>query len=96
MTIVVSDVAASYFNLIELDNELEIDKRTLATREESLRIIKLKQQGGLATLLARGWKLRPPSPARVSTSRPLSQTPDISSRTSRSAPSEGSSFVIGV
>ena len=51
MTIVVGDVAAGYFNLIELDSELEIDKRTLATREESLRIIKLKQQGGLATLL---------------------------------------------
>src|SRR5258707_5250405 len=51
MTIVVSDVAAGYFNLIELDSELEIDKRTLTTREESLRIIKLKQQGGLATLL---------------------------------------------
>lgn len=51
MTIVVSDVAASYFNLIELDSELEIGKRTLATRQESLRIIKLKQQGGLATLL---------------------------------------------
>ena len=50
-TIVVSDVAAGYFSLIELDSELEIDKRTLATREESLRIIKLKQQGGLATLL---------------------------------------------
>jgi outer membrane protein, multidrug efflux system len=51
MTMVVSDVAAGYFNLIELDSELEIGKRTLAAREESLRIIKLKQQGGLATLL---------------------------------------------
>jgi multidrug efflux system outer membrane protein len=51
MTIVVSGVAAGYFTLIALDNELDIDKRTLATREESLRIIKLKQQGGLATML---------------------------------------------
>ena len=51
MTIVVSDVAASYFNLIELDSELEIGKHTLATRQESLRIVKLKQQGGLATML---------------------------------------------
>ena len=51
MTTVVSDVATGYFSLIELDSELEIDKRTLATREESLRIIKLRQQGGLATML---------------------------------------------
>jgi outer membrane protein, multidrug efflux system len=50
-TIVVGDVATGYFSLLELDSELEIDKRTLATREESLRIIKLRQQGGLATML---------------------------------------------
>ena len=51
LTTVVGDVAAGYFTLIALDNELEIDKRTLATREESLRLIRLRQQGGLATLL---------------------------------------------
>jgi multidrug efflux system outer membrane protein len=51
MTTVVSDVATGYFSLIELDSELEIDTRTLATREESLRLIKLRQQGGLATML---------------------------------------------
>lgn len=51
MTIVVSDVATGYFSLLELDSELEIGKRTLATREESLRIIKLRQRGGVATML---------------------------------------------
>lgn len=51
LTTVVSDVAAGYFTLIALDTELQIDKRTLAAREESLRIIKLRQQGGLSTLL---------------------------------------------
>ena len=51
LTTVVGDVAAGYFTLIALDNELEISKRTLATRQESLRIIELRQQGGLATLL---------------------------------------------
>jgi multidrug efflux system outer membrane protein len=51
MTTVVSDVATGYFSLIELDSELEIDKRTLATREESLHIIQSRQQGGLATML---------------------------------------------
>ena len=50
-TTVVSDVATSYFSLLELDMELDIDKRTLAARQESLRLIKLRQQGGLATML---------------------------------------------
>jgi len=51
MTTVVSDVATGYFSLIELDSELQIDQRTLATREESLRLIKARQQGGVATEL---------------------------------------------
>jgi multidrug efflux system outer membrane protein len=51
LTTVVGDVAAGYFTLIALDTELEIDRHTLATREESLRLIKLRQQGGLATML---------------------------------------------
>ena len=51
MTIVVGDVATGYFSLLELDSELEIGKRTLATREDSLRLIKLRQQGGVATML---------------------------------------------
>src|SRR6266478_5803446 len=51
MTIVVGDVATGYFSLIELDSELDIAKRTLATREDSLRLIRLRQQGGVATML---------------------------------------------
>jgi len=51
LTTVVGSVAAGYFTLIALDNELEISKRTLAAREESLRIIELRHEGGLATLL---------------------------------------------
>jgi len=51
MTTVVGDVAGSYFGLLELDSELDIAKRTLTTREDSLRLIKLRQQGGLATML---------------------------------------------
>jgi len=50
-TIVVSDVATNYFNLLELDTELEIAKRTLTARQESLRLITARQQGGLATML---------------------------------------------
>ncbi|HET9710274.1 MAG TPA: efflux transporter outer membrane subunit, partial [Pyrinomonadaceae bacterium] len=51
MTLVVGDVATGYFSLLELDSELEISKRTLATREDSLRLIKARQQGGVGTML---------------------------------------------
>src|SRR5258706_1491749 len=50
-TIVVSDVAANYFNLLELDMELEVAKQALTARQESLRLITARQQGGLATML---------------------------------------------
>jgi multidrug efflux system outer membrane protein len=51
ITTLVSDVATAYFSLRELDFELDISRRTLASREESLRIIKLRQQRGVSTML---------------------------------------------
>jgi len=51
MTTLVSEVAADYFSLRELDYQLEISQRTLATRQESLDLIKNRQGGGVATLL---------------------------------------------
>ncbi len=51
LSTVVSTVAAAYLQLRELDLELEISQRTLATREESLRIIKLRADKGVATAL---------------------------------------------
>ena len=51
ITTLVSDVATAYFNLREFDYELEISRRTLASREESLRIIKLRQDRGVSTML---------------------------------------------
>ena len=51
VTTLVGDVASSYFNLLELDRELEIAKRTLGTRQESLRLIRVRQEGGVATML---------------------------------------------
>jgi multidrug efflux system outer membrane protein len=51
ITTIVSDVASSYFNLRELDFELEVAKRTLSSRVESLRIIRLRQQRGVANML---------------------------------------------
>jgi outer membrane protein, multidrug efflux system len=51
MTTLVSEVAANYFSLRELDYELEISQRTLATRQQSLDLIRNRQAGGVATLL---------------------------------------------
>lgn len=50
-TTLVSDVATAYFSLREFDYELEISRRTLASRLESLRLIQLRQQRGVATML---------------------------------------------
>ncbi len=47
----ISDVATAYFSLRELDFELGISRRTLTSREESLRLIQLRQQRGVATML---------------------------------------------
>src|SRR5262245_44778761 len=46
VTTLVSDVATAYFNLRELDAELDIAQRTLATRQESLKLIRNRQTGG--------------------------------------------------
>ncbi len=51
MTTLVSDVATAYFQLRELDLELEISRRTLASRQASLRLVQLRQQGGVAALI---------------------------------------------
>src|SRR4030095_4995854 len=51
VTTLISDVAGAYFNLLELDSELEIAQRTLATRQASLKLIRNRQQGGVATQL---------------------------------------------
>lgn len=51
ITTLISDVATAYFSLLELDMEIDIARNTLGTREESLRLINIQQQGGVATLL---------------------------------------------
>jgi outer membrane protein, multidrug efflux system len=47
----VSDVAAAYFQLRELDLELEISRRTLASRRDSLRITQMLANGGATSML---------------------------------------------
>ena len=51
VTTLVSDVAAAYLTLRELDYELEISQRTLETRRQSLDLTKSRQAGGVSTLL---------------------------------------------
>ncbi len=51
VTTLVSEVAGDYFNLLQLDYQLEIAQNTLETRRESLRLTQQRQDGGVATLL---------------------------------------------
>ena len=51
ITTLVSDVATAYFSLREFDFELDISRRTLTSRLESLRLIRLREQRGVATML---------------------------------------------
>ncbi len=45
----IAETATAYFNLIALDNELSIVKRTLATRKEGVEQAKLRFEGGLTS-----------------------------------------------
>ncbi len=47
----VSNVAASYFELRALDLQLEISKRTLAARQESLKLTQTLANGGASTMI---------------------------------------------
>jgi multidrug efflux system outer membrane protein len=51
MTSLVSSVATAYFQLRELDLEMEISRQTLATRQESLRLVKVRAQGGVTSMI---------------------------------------------
>ena len=48
---VVSDVAQAYFQLRELDEELDITRRTVASFEDSLRLTRIRFQGAVASEL---------------------------------------------
>lgn len=47
----VADVAGAYFRLLEFDLQLDIAKRTLESRRESLRLTQTLEKGGAITLL---------------------------------------------
>ena len=47
----VTGVASGYFQLLELDQELEVAKRSLASRQESLRLVQARLTGGVSNQL---------------------------------------------
>jgi multidrug efflux system outer membrane protein len=51
VTTLVSDVATAYFQLRELDLELDISRRTFASRQGALKLVQLRQQGGVSGML---------------------------------------------
>jgi multidrug efflux system outer membrane protein len=47
----VSNVASAYFQLLELDLEMEISRRTLGSRKESLHLAEVRAKGGTTSLI---------------------------------------------
>ena len=51
ITVLIADLAAAYFQLRALDAQLEISQRTLASRQDSLRLTRLLADGGSTSML---------------------------------------------
>src|SRR5262249_33674018 len=51
LSTLVTDVATAYFNLRSLDDELAVSRRTVTTREENLRLVKMREAGGVAGMI---------------------------------------------
>lgn len=51
MSSLVSNVASAYFQLLELDSEMDISRNTLASRKESLRLVEVRAKGGATSML---------------------------------------------
>jgi multidrug efflux system outer membrane protein len=51
VTSLVSEVASAYFVLRSLDSQLDISRRTLTSREESLRLTQVRERGGATSLV---------------------------------------------
>jgi multidrug efflux system outer membrane protein len=51
ITTLVTDVASAYFGLRALDQQLEISRNTLASRQDSLVLVRRREEGGVASLI---------------------------------------------
>lgn len=47
----ISNVASAYFQLLELDAEMEIARRSLTSRKESLRLVRIRESGGTTSMV---------------------------------------------
>jgi multidrug efflux system outer membrane protein len=47
----VSNVATAYFELLELDSEMDIARSALDSRKESLRLVEIRQKGGTTSMM---------------------------------------------
>jgi multidrug efflux system outer membrane protein len=47
----ISNIATAYFQLLELDSEMEISNSALDSRKESLRLVEIRQKGGNTSLM---------------------------------------------
>lgn len=45
----IGEVAREYLTLLDLDNQLDVSRRTLETRRESLRVVKARFEGGITS-----------------------------------------------
>ena len=67
---IVAEVAQAYYELVALDTELDIVKQTLKAREEGLRLVRLRYEGGLTSEV-------PFSQAQVELARIAALVPDL-------------------
>lgn len=67
---IVAEVAQAYYELVALDTELDIVRQTLKTREEGLRLVRLRYEGGLTSEV-------PFSQAQVELARIAALVPDL-------------------
>ena len=51
MSSLVSNVASAYFQLLELDSQMEISRRTLASRKQSLQLVEVRERGGTTSMM---------------------------------------------
>jgi multidrug efflux system outer membrane protein len=47
----IGEVARAYLTLLDLDNQVEVSRRTLDTRRESLRVVKARFEGGITSAI---------------------------------------------
>jgi len=67
---IIAEVAQAYYELVALDNELAIVRQTLSAREESVRLARLRFEGGLTDET-------PYQQARVEVARTATLVPDL-------------------